>query len=348
MIKRVCKGSALSEYAIVIALIAIPVIAGFFYVGKTIVANLQNLYNGLQGSSQQAFISSSNATGETSANPRSAISTETGSNVSVVNNNGSLTIDFGKYVLAGIPEDFQKEVITSGTGRGTELLATLMMQLSDQLKEEGLTEQAEEVKKLAVTGHNIAGMEKLLEEKVKQGDCGEDRQCYVDFAESNPIPPNFDTTYTPFNGCDEVTFAGRLGNARFCTDNPSDTKCQEIIVPRMSQAMFYIQTFDKVLADPKISHEAKGLIQELTWSIGALGEEFYAASAYVADTNPIPEVDYRDTLTAEVSTFMQPGDGSAQAGLDNFINNKASTLTNLDASLICASANYQDTGVSCH
>lgn len=160
------SGSVLSQYAIIIALIGAVLIVAFLAIGGTITSSFTNFYDLLRGNNTQTLQTGSNNTPmaslkitpvNTSSNLTTApvsntsssmsssfsITSGTASNKPVqLNSEPQLTcsgnvcsIDYGDFVLNGIPSNFKDYIEIQGTSGGEEKIAALMMELYNQLDE---------------------------------------------------------------------------------------------------------------------------------------------------------------------------------------------------------------------
>ena len=77
--------------------------------------------------------------------------------------NNMCKIDFGEFVLTGIPEDFEEFVKTQGSSGGSNVLANLLMQISKQLEKEGDLTGALDYKNMANIGHYLASVQEKME-----------------------------------------------------------------------------------------------------------------------------------------------------------------------------------------
>lgn len=157
-------GSALAQYAIILALVAAVLVPGFFFLGNNIVDSFKNFYVCLGG--DPSLI----------GNP-SAI--DTSGSASLINTDGELftsapssdcvgndcVLDFGPIVLEGVPDDLTEIIETSGTHGGTEVIANLLTQISDQVSDlENVSEEDKsKIDQLATLAYELASYEATIE-----------------------------------------------------------------------------------------------------------------------------------------------------------------------------------------
>lgn len=154
------KGSALAQYAIILGLIAVVLVPGFFFIGTNIVDSFKNFYVCLGGDS--SAIGSPSPSTESLTGTPGTLFTSTPSNDCIGN---SCVLDFGPVVLDGVPDNLNEIIETSGTHGGTEILADLLSQIAEQV--ENLDQVSEEDKKkidqLATLAYQLATYEQTIE-----------------------------------------------------------------------------------------------------------------------------------------------------------------------------------------
>lgn len=160
------SGSVLSQYAIIIALIGAVLIVAFLSIGGTITSSFTNFYNLLRANNTQTIQTADNNTPMASSKMipvnissnktiapvfntsssmglSSSIISGTASNNPVqlnsepqLNCSGSVcSIDYGDFVINGIPSNFKDYIEIQGTSGGEEKIAALMIELYNQLDE---------------------------------------------------------------------------------------------------------------------------------------------------------------------------------------------------------------------
>lgn len=157
-------GSALAQYAIILALVAAVLVPGFFFLGNNIVDSFKNFYVCLGG--DPSLI----------GNPSASSSSESGS---LINTDGELftstpgsdcegndcVLDFGPIVLDGVPNDLAEIIETSGTHGGTEAIAGLLTQIAEQVSDlENVSEEDKsKIDQLATLAYELASYEATIE-----------------------------------------------------------------------------------------------------------------------------------------------------------------------------------------
>ena len=222
-------------------------------------------------------------------------------------------INLGEFQLTGVPENFNDYVEAVGASGGTDLIADLMRQLAAHLEAEGKTDQSEAIKKLASFTHNIAVVEKEVEKIANE--CNYDDNCMDNAIINNTLEgvSEFDTTYMDYPDSHFQHLLNGL-EMEYLKKNPE----------RMSYYPLtnnYYTQLAIVNDDLVISDSVKGIINELTWDIDAIGQGFHNLTDVSGDS------------------------GISCASLPSY---NASGITHFDSALICASGNNTDTGTKCH
>lgn len=169
---RSYSGNAIAQYGIIILLVAVAVIPAFFLLGSTITKELAKMGIGLAEGQSTTNGSNTDNTGGTSASDPVVI--EAGSlggtpSNPIMNCTGNFcSIDYGNYVLNGIPEDFNNYIESSGASGGVDLLAGMLDQiLANSTFEDPQTQSM--LENLANSGHNIAEVMGRLETTAENG-----------------------------------------------------------------------------------------------------------------------------------------------------------------------------------
>lgn len=339
---RKYKGSALLDYVLPLALVGIVVGLGIYY-GSS---------NGLLGN----FIASSTGqksdtssgkivVGEKPADPSTLLSnvSNAGSkgtpDAPTVNcSNGSCIINYGSFVLEGIPADFNEFVQTNGTSGATDKLSSILEQIALQLNNDGYdSDIVNTIMKLANNGHTMASIEKTFEQEFKN--CGTDAQCIYDLMYTTPRTPNVPLTAT--TELRDVLYHGLTVGGAFADYTEDPVAFQEKLAEGRNTHQF-VDNLQKILAEDSLPGEVKGVIRELCWEIGIMGEEFQ--NNVVIATGYNGNETY-DPITGENLVYKAPENADF---IQFFHDYKASTITNVNSALICAAGYKDDTGIICH
>lgn len=345
---RKTNGSSLVEYALPLALIGLVVGLGLFYLssGDKFIQFITSTSDVKYDSTTQKAVFNKNL--EPAALINDSASEDPPENMLTDCINGECTLDLGSIVLTGIPENFNEFIETAGASGGSDKVSELMSQIAQQLEAEGLKKESEQVKKLAVMGHNIAVMQKSIEELVNS--CNNDAAC-INNAGNNvvPKPDGYDETYYPYDASLQYKdFAGSTNLGGIKNLQMSDFATYTEMLSRDKISAEFINTLDSINSNNGISQDVKNIIQELSWDIGVIGEDFQNNVEFIA-----PEWFDKYSLLSP-GTFFDPitlqerVEPIPQDPISNFNNYKASKITHFDSALICVSGENTDSGTSCH
>ncbi len=351
------KGNAIAQYGIIIALVALALVPVFYLFGKNIVDYFANFKNMLGGNNTNVVEQPVSTTPE--AMPPAPVATAaikagelggTPDQPQLVCKNGICAIDYGDFVLNGIPENFNDFVLSSGTSGGTTTITDLLMQLAQQYKDNGKLEESEIIKKLAITGHNIAAIQKYSEKMINS--CNKDIQCLKNLTDKNDnylsSIEGFDDTYYEFPA--HLVYYEINDAANFTLKNVSErvntTDFQDKLNDGRLEYIFLDQ-FNNIQQSNGIDDATKDLITELSWVIGVMGKEFENNTEMIYNPEHPPNQGYNDPLTGEYIEREYMGDDT-QINLSMFENYTASRITNLNSMLICVTGQNIDTGEKCH
>ncbi|MGD9580179.1 MAG: hypothetical protein AB7V50_02300, partial [Vampirovibrionia bacterium] len=209
---------------------------------------------------------------------------------------------------------------------------------------------ADEVMKLANLGHNIASVQKSMEKLAIS--CNGDPDCINDQRyDKVPRPSNYNDSVAPYPeglNYENAIYAGSIGDANFHSNmsieeiHESWPSYNRAVMDQLPNYQYYFQ-LEKVMNSSTNSKEVLGVIQELTWDLGIMGEEFQNNFNYMTGSEA---QSMYDPLTG-VQTKLVPPE-KENYDYNDFTNYKASTISNFDSGLICASAWNEDTGTLCH
>lgn len=155
------KGSGLIDYAIPTAIVGLVVGLGLynFISGGSLLKFLTASGNMTQGSSSSTWVVNPSSTSANTPAPGDLGGSQNDPQIRCQNN--LCTIDFGDYILTGIPENFRDYFESSASSGGTDLLADLLKQIADNANVDEATKKL--LQDLANNGHGLAGIERDLE-----------------------------------------------------------------------------------------------------------------------------------------------------------------------------------------
>lgn len=366
------KGQNLIEFLLILAVVAIASIFAFTLLG----GNIDTLFNKISG----LYTSSLNNNQNAATNDSSGQNNLSGLNQLVPGSlggttsnpvsqcdNGACTIDYGEFLLNGVPENFGELVQTTGASGGTESLLSLINQIADQLEQNGNTDGAKEYRQLANLGHFIAEVQEINENLVNSCSGQTGNAIYTCFGNARSQPSNMTLSpdvaellpyYSPNTSLKSLTYETEIGLAR----NAKTTHISGFapsIDPGASPAAAFVNIFDNIMANPEYSDAMKGVTSELYNNIGNLSKK-HTGYSYISDkfsdyiianniTNPNKSIsqtipDYDPITGASNGDIPFSSSGSVQT----LLHPPTSLGTNLNSTLICAAGWNQDTGSNCH
>ena len=340
------KGNALSQYAIIIGLVALAAVPAFLLFGNQIVSALTTYVD--QYTNMNSIVASNvdNVANSTNNINTANTSVEDNSNsASCSDADNTCSIDFGDFKLSSVPQDLNKLIETSGVSGGMDNLTSLLDQIAQQYEEQGKTEEAKDIKILATTGHNMAVIEKELENFIINT-CKGDTTCINSYANKEfPKPAGFDETYQAFPKGVTYEYTFSLINIGKTLNKEVNTNYPEFAISK-----FYNETLNKINNNSAISDKTKSIVQELTWDIGTLSQKWLIQ--YTRITDPaVQEYLYTytyDPLTGKEIDVDIPADITYESIYNDLQNIKVPELTHVDSGLMCASGGYTDSGTACH
>lgn len=345
------NGNALSEYALIIALIGVGLIAAFTTLGENITSLFADTLSSSNSISQIAIDQGAKIkalqSGSTPSTDSSTTTASPATPVKACNANNICDINFGAYKLTNIPANLSEFIETAGVSGGTESVVALIDQLAEQLQDNGLQDQSEALKELASNGHNIAAIENAYETEFNK--CSSTPNPVICIQQLDRVGvtyyQDYDTTYTGISMNDDYSTAKnnlKIGEAAYAFKN--DKVNYNYCLNTNNPAFHYHKTLQTILSDSKQPQEVKDLVTEMTYVIGHLGESFEnnVQSFY----NEVESVDYYDPITGVYENIRSPFGENDDIAL--IASTKAADVTNLDSALICATGGNQTTGTKCH
>lgn len=327
---RNLKGSNLVEYVIPLVLVAMVVGLGLYYG----VANGSIL--GFASRSGNMSVDSNSQTGVLDPNDNSSpiLNPAPGSLKGSLNNpqtqchNGVCVIDYGSYILTNIPQDFNDFIQTSGSSGGVKRMVDNLRQMANDLEDQSMFDLSNEITQLANLGHNIALIMQEFENIYNT--CAGDTVCISSYDNLPfPVPAGYMEEAFPFPV--GATYSEMLDSGSFgAVINGTNTS-------PLAQA--FVSQYNSISGNSTVDDAVKGVIQELSWNIGTVGQDFqYNYLALTGGT-----ASYFDPITGQASTPSAFPDTA-----DTWSTYNASNITNYNSSLICAAGYGTSTFTSCH
>jgi hypothetical protein len=342
---RLKTGSAIVDYIVPLAAIGLVLGMGLYYIFSSGVLEQFIRTSGnlnVDQTNSTAIMNPNKAEEELPVSPAGGSFGGSPENPIRTCDGSECVIDYGTFVLNGIPSNFSDYVQTSGPSGGTDKISDLLMQIATQLEKEGKEEEALDVKILATTGHNIALMQNATEKVVES--CNKDMDCIADYqSKLFEKPAGFNENYYSFikePNYFDIAASGCVGRANYAyEDNPY---AYQEALERGELNYIYADKLRELLEKNTISDDVKGVVRELSWDIGVIGEEFQDNICFIYREGSI--MNHYDPLSGKHSILYPPEVDL----IDQFENYEASTITHFDSALICASGYYEDTGTECH
>ncbi len=340
-------GNQIIQYVIIIALVALAVGSVFFILGSNLVTNFTNFYNIF---SNKANENNNQVASNDSLKSQGGIAKEEIKSGSMGGTpdipvkkceNNFCTIDYGEFVLQGVPDHFTEFVRTTGSSGGTQTLVNLLDQIIDQMEGEINPDSLQKAKELSNLSHMLADYESQLEQYADNCKNSSDpKACIADiFAQKYYPSSEFAAIYPDINLNGDSYAHTDLGSAL----NFYQTKPEEFEKRKNTDLPFAIvDSFNGFKDDDGYTDVQKAVITELYRQISSMGQElddlFYAAKS-----DEVWSYTYYDPVTGESSPMT-----IENITLDDITNPEFSKLTDIDASLICLTGQNQDINGQCN
>jgi hypothetical protein len=343
------KGNSLAQYVIIICLVILVLIPLLFMHGKLISEYFENFLLGLKGNEQETTEVAANPSPEPATTPVVGAGGSLGGtpeNPVSQCSGGSCDLDFGDYILTGIPEDFNQYIQDHGTSGGSDIISDTFNAIALQLEQQGDIEGSEEYKKLANLGHFIAGVQSTTEQKVS--DCMNTSGCMLysvlQGSADISLPPELATVVPNYEPASNLSFFSadftRLDKARHYK-SVGGSYYEEQRTKNPAYAM--VEVYDSIMANPKYSDELKGTTRQLFLDIHKLS--FNAEHTI----RSIKNVQYgNDMYNIETGASAGTSWPIANETGDAYLQPNTSISTHFDSRLICASGYFKDTGTVCN
>ncbi|MEW5820084.1 MAG: hypothetical protein AB1782_07810 [Cyanobacteriota bacterium] len=167
--RKIISGDTLTQYAIIISLIAIFLVPSFISLSKNITKSLDDYKVVMKQTEDQMNKNLSTPATKSKNSTDNNIEIAAGDLSGTPENpqikclDGYCSIDFGEYVFNNIPQNFKEFVETSSFSGGTSTLASMLDELIPATELISDIETANLVSQLANQGHILASFEKELE-----------------------------------------------------------------------------------------------------------------------------------------------------------------------------------------
>lgn len=304
------KGSALTQYAIVLAVLTVALVPIFYTFGHTIVEHFTYFYETLKGDDAQTFASNNNSGNTNNNNTNTTNNTssqgddDTFSGPSqedpqVSCSGDSCIIDFGDYALEGLPSDLGDYISSTGTSGGTESLAAVLEELAEKADVDQQTKDL--IKMLAELGHEMSYMQEQTEKAANE----------VSISGSNTLlwDPEVFVEIKPGEGIIADNFTDVYNSVKTNFTNPDNIQDENV----------------------------KAIVEVLADEIIAMNTDFVSQCETI--NQQIEEFDKSNTSNQQDFNNM---------GLYYLLHPSTSERTDVDSTIICKTGKGHDTGDSCN
>jgi hypothetical protein len=263
------------------------------------------------------------------------------------------TIDFGEFVISGIPENFAQYVNDNKSSGGTDKLMEMLEQIATHLEDNGDKRGAEEFRDLANLGHYIAELERIVEGTAlansSTGDPVRNFQDDMNVIGMDPLPPEIAHLIPDFNETMQADFKNyiRVGEAKHTqlTDNADFTS-------RLTSdpSIAFVNVLDGILADPKYSDAMKGVAKTVAQSLEELSYTHDINTELLFKAGSSFEITGRvyDVTTGAIARQTTYNDATHTiTDLSGILEPQVSFGTDFESVIMCAGGYRNDTGTSC-
>jgi len=257
-------------------------------------------------------------------------------------------IDFGEFILTGIPENFNEFLTTTGTSGGTEKLVSLITQIAKELENNGDQTGAAQYKDLANLGHFIGYAQAEIENVNKECKKNDEAFCMHDAMKSNmliKIPENVKElipeqqrnlkTYDFISTTD-------LGHAK----NLQVTNPELFETLKDSNVSFKaLESYTNIMNNPAYSESMKKVTEELYRNVAELSMHFNRQCYIFHQAYDGTQFNIYDPLTGELKSSKATGYNVGSQM--NQVLPSTSFGTDLNSRLICTTGRYNAKGKEC-
>lgn len=349
------KGASLAQYSIVLAVLSVSVIAVYGFLGQrtnSILLSYLGIFtaNNAKVQSNAALLAQKGGSLSYTVNTIPAGSMGGTPDVPVqACVSGACTIDFGSYILSGVPEDFQEVVKNTGTSGGLDNIVDLMMQIADQIEQKGDIAGAQQFRDMANLGHFFAIVDKEREKAALS--CLNDYVGYSDSKEcyqnKSAISENLAKYKPDFINISEYhySYSIDIGYAR-------SLKGSFVYTSGLNHAPEYnfVDLYDKIQDNSSFPSELKGISTELYLMVASLQQSAEDVSNIAGSTTSVPNRTFQqyDPITGAQTTVLLPLVTDLSVVMQNIYSPNFATGQHFNSSLICAAGKNVDIQDSCH
>jgi Flp pilus assembly pilin Flp len=255
--------------------------------------------------------------------------------------NSSCIMDFGNIAITNVPKDFNQYIQTTGASGGTEMMAGILTQIAQQMEINQNSAEASKIKDLANLGHNMAVIQRIVEDKVIA--CNFDETCVEKVYNEQAVEPQgYDSSVVAFP---DLTYGDLIRSIELATNMADNNLSHDSLFTKVKNidtiGEYYLQTYLELNNNTNLDQNVKNVIYELSNNISVINEDFQ---------NNFNLIFQPDTPQQYCSfdDFNCPKENTPSDVVDNFKSYNASKITHFDSSVMCAAGSHEDTGTSCH
>ncbi|MEW5821834.1 MAG: hypothetical protein AB1782_16690 [Cyanobacteriota bacterium] len=319
---RKITGSNLIEYAIPIALVGLVVGLGLYYLFSSGLLNKFIFSTGKADIDDQSQKISLNKNLDETALP--LVNDQNSSEPDLMAgdlggtpdkpvkkcNSSTCTIDFGSFILSGIPQNYQDFTESSGSSGGTDELLSLLDQIISQIESQDPTIDVNLLKLLSNKGHAIADNQKTIETTASN---------LLNNSSINEIENALTSLRSQIDTLSSEEFEQILSQVNQAYNNPKNETESNIIsiVNMLSDEIISVNSSLKTQSNSVVN-----------WNTNYI-------NGYKATYN---------TDTIDETTITSVTDNANS----KIVSPNYSTITDLDSAIICTTGHGSDTGVQCN
>lgn len=287
------KGASLVQYAIIIALIAIFLVPIFFLLGINI-NNILTAFNNALKNNNDIITTNLINSGSTGPSTPPAIPAPVKSC-----SGGNCDIDFGDFVLTGIPEDFSTFIHDEGSSRGTDMLASLIAQMADNYENINGPDSAKELTEIVNLMKFVASIQAKVESFIPESGSISYYSYDKKLDETTmPLPDNLKDILTSYNtSSDMYSLIRDLGSSRLSLiSDPSSAE-------RRPEAAI-LTRLDQVISSGKYSQTEVATLKSILSQFNEVGSHMdgeITTAFFYMHSNPskVHSVAQKDIMTGE-------------------------------------------------
>ena len=259
---------------------------------------------------------------------------------------GSCIIDYGDFILQGVPDNFAEFVESSGSSGGTEKLLSLMEQIAEQLEKAGDDAGAAEIREMANIGHTIALMDYTVEGYANDCKSSPKSYCFSNKYQKDINHIQLDEIRSKFSELlidPIVPTYSMYTNLRFARPDyfQQYSKSDLEVKSKKYIGAAFLKKYNDVISNDKYSEPMRGVIQSLYVDVSNLTNNIHGLADHQLGVNI--QVSY-DPITAKTVFTPIPFDKD----LSNITNPKTGVRSDLNSVLICQAGWNKSTGSKCY